>query len=180
LSGRPSAIRFGKSGFAMKWRPNAIKPASPFARLRSAVSGLNPPGSDDRSLEHFAQLLRRDRRLGLGDGFVALYARLDEVQVSDNARAWLSAMPLSVPLGARRVIFEHQVTRNAASRLGAHSSRHDNTMAERQPPDLHGREQLPFKRGGHGLILMRRPTRRRRRRRPIQTLLRAIVTAGRP
>jgi hypothetical protein len=71
------------------------------------------------------------------------------------------------------VILEHQITRNAASRLGAQPAqgRHHDTMAERQPPDLHGREQLLVKRGGHAVILTRFPTRHRRRRRSIQALL---------
>ena len=57
--------------------------------------------------------------------------------------------------------------------LGAQPAhgRHDDTMAERQPPDLHGREQLLFKQGGHGVILMRGRRDGQRRRQSIQTLL---------
>src|SRR5882762_3458812 len=38
-------MRLGRSGFAMKWRPNAIRLASPLTTVASAVPGSNPPAA---------------------------------------------------------------------------------------------------------------------------------------
>ncbi len=76
-------MRFGRSGFAMKWRPNADQAGDAVRDGGLRRVRLEPAGRDDRPLEDLSQLLCSDRPHAFGDQIVALDPGLDEVEIGE-------------------------------------------------------------------------------------------------
>src|ERR1700733_14150001 len=76
-------MRFGRSGFAMKWRPNAIRLATPLATAVSAVSGSKPPATMIGPLKIWPNSFAATGPHAFRDQVTALDPGLDDMEIGE-------------------------------------------------------------------------------------------------